>query len=215
MRGLCRDFLDNSPYKFIVVSNMVSFHKRSHQTIIILVFTALLFASIFGISILGGCAAPTAGQHKETAVARSRHLATVSENDVTVAIDFERDPAGDAWLVGTFTPARENFHLYSKDLEKNSKYGLGRPTLLEIASPGPVKPIGVLVTNQPVEYQYSRPLNESLPVYPVGPVILRLHIEFPPGEAPAQTELAVTYMACSDTTCLKPVIDKLVSVVIP
>src|SRR5262245_53878310 len=87
--------------------------------------------------------------------AQSRPLATVSENDVTVDIAFERDAAGKAWLVGTFTPLLEHFHLYSKDLPKEGRNGLGQPTRLEIAS-GPIRAGGDLTANQPLEYKYER-----------------------------------------------------------
>ena len=53
------------------------------------------------------------------AVSPWRALASFTENGVTVAIALENDSSGQAWLVGTFTPVQEHFHLYSKDLPKD------------------------------------------------------------------------------------------------
>ncbi len=142
-------------------------------------------------------------------------LAAFSENGVTVEIAVEKTPAGPAWVVGTFTPLQAHFHLYSKDLPKNGLRGQGRPTLLEIASTGQVKPIGSPAASQPTFGQYSRVIEQSLPVYPDGPVILRQQIELLQSGVAAPSELSITYMACSEEFCLPPVIGRKVAVVIP
>jgi hypothetical protein len=142
-------------------------------------------------------------------------LAAFSENGVTVKIALEQDTAEHISLVGTLTPERAHFHLYSKDLPRDGIRGQGRPTLLEIIAPSEVKPIGTLLADQPTEDHYSRAIEQSLPVYPAGPVILRLPIELPTSSAALSAELSVTYMACSEDTCLTPVVDKHVTVVIP
>jgi hypothetical protein len=142
-------------------------------------------------------------------------LAAFRENDVQVDIVLEKDPSGRAWLAGTFTPTREHFHLYSKDLPKGGLQGQGRPTLLEIISPSQVTPIGALMASLPPEGHYTPVRGQALPVYPEGPVTLRLQIELPVSGGPVRTELSVTYMACDKDICLTPVMDKRVSVVIP
>jgi hypothetical protein len=53
-------------------------------------------------------------------------------------------------------------------------------------------------------------LEQSYPVYPDGPVTVRLPIE-KLDRPTTPIELAITYMACSDTTCLPPVENKPIS----
>jgi hypothetical protein len=117
--------------------------------------------------------------------------------------------------MGTFTPDQAHFHLYSKDLPRGGIHGQGRPTLLEVLAPSEVKPIGALVADQPTEDHYNRAVEQALPVYPAGPVIVRLSIQLPPGPAALPAELSVTYAACSNEVCLTPVDDKHVAVIIP
>ena len=150
----------------------------------------------------------------EASPAQPQSLADFSENGVTVDIALEKDAPEHAWLIGTFTPERAHFHLYSKDLPRAGIQGQGRPTLLEIVAPSEVKPIGPSQVDRPLEDHYVRALEQSLPVYPAGPVTLRLPIELPPGADPLPAELSVTYMSCSDDTCLMPVNDKRIAVVI-
>jgi hypothetical protein len=170
--------------------------------------------------VLGACA-PLA-RHDEAAPRATevfspqrQPLATFSENGVTVEISLEKEASGHTWLVGTLMPEHAHFHLYSKDLPRAGIHGQGRPTRLEIVAPSEVNPIGELLANQPTEDHYVRALEQALPVYPEGPVIVRLPIELPAGTAALLTELSITYAACSDDTCLTPVIDKRVTVVIP
>lgn len=150
---------------------------------------------------------------QDTSTTRRGALANFEENGVTVALSWEMDPAGQAWLVGTFTPMLEHFHLYSKDLPRNGINGRGRPTLLEIASLGSIATVGAVVDSPQVMEIYSL-IQQSVPVYPDGPVTLRMPIESKSG-ASELTELSVTYMACSLETCLVPVVDKHFSVSIP
>ncbi len=138
-------------------------------------------------------------------------LATFTEKGVTVEVVVEKDQTGQTWLAGTFTPTQPRFHLYSMDLPRKGSGGVGRPTLLEVIAPPDLRPIGPLQADQPVQDLYFDVLQRSFPVYPDGAVTVRLPIEKP--DRPAITiELAITYMACSDTTCLPPVENKPVSV---
>lgn len=187
-----------------------------------IIFAAILFfVAIAGYGLFRYLNTPvisqTAVSQSQIPEPRAQQLATITQNDVTVSIAFERDSANDPWLVGTFTPTRAHFHLYSKDIPKNgvNGIGIGRPTLVEIASTGPVKPAGELRTDARIEYLFSHAVEQDVPIYHEGTVVLRLPIRYPKGASALPTELSVTYMACSDTTCLTPVIDKHVSVVIP
>lgn len=143
---------------------------------------------------------------------RWQSLASFTENDVTADIVLERDQAGQTWLAGTFTPTRAQFHLYSKDLPRDGLNGLGRPTLLEIVSMDGPAIVGPLIADRPISEYYIELLEQSFPVYPDGAVTLRLPIELPNRKETTLTELSLTYMACSASVCLPPVIDKRVTV---
>ncbi|HVN15689.1 MAG TPA: hypothetical protein VMT73_08100 [Anaerolineales bacterium] len=146
---------------------------------------------------------------------RLQPLTSFTENDVAVEISLIKDPNGSTWLTGTFTPLLEHFHLYSKDLPKTGINGQGRPTLMEILNPSKVRPLGELIADQPINSHFNYALASALPVYPEGPVTLRLPVELPQnGKDNTRLELSVTYMACSQQTCLAPVIDKVLSLVI-
>lgn len=137
-------------------------------------------------------------------------LATFTQNQVAVELVYEKDAEGKGWVVGTFTPTREGFHLYSLDLPKDGISGLGRPTLIEQVTAEGVKPLGALVANQPTIGQYTHALRQTLPVYPDGPVTLRVQVN---DKLPR--ELAITYMACDQYMCLEPVTEKRVAVTMP
>ena len=142
-------------------------------------------------------------------------LASFSENDVRVEISLEKDAAEQYWLVGTFTPLRAHFHLYSKDLPKSGVLGQGRPTLLEIVNSDAIRSIGPLMADRTTVEHYSQVIEQSLLVYPEGPVNLRMRVALTEGSARQASELSVTYMACSDELCLTPVIGKHISVSLP
>jgi hypothetical protein len=148
---------------------------------------------------------------------RQDHLTVwiATEHDVEVRIDILKHPTGQLSLSGTFTPTREQFYLYSKDLPKNGLNGLGRPTLLEVVKSDSIKLIGPLEANRPVQDIHVDALDVSFPVYPVGPVTLSLPFEFVGDGSPTSLEVSITYMACSDKTCLPPVIDKHILIRVP
>ncbi len=139
------------------------------------------------------------------------------ENGVKVDIALERDGAGQAILAATYTPMQEHFHLYSKDLPRNGIDGAGRPTLLEIAAPGGVQPIGAVTADLPASDYTIDGFDRPFPVYPDGPVTMRLPIELPrASDQPATVRLTLTYMTCSSYgVCSPPVVEKPVSVIIP
>jgi len=141
-------------------------------------------------------------------------LTRFAEHEVAVEIALERDQFGKAWLVGTYTPSRATFHLYGKDLPKSGIHGVARPTLLELVSSTSIRPAGPLVADQPTVDLHVAALESTFPVYPAGAVTLRLPVTLTARDS-ATAQLSVTYMACSERTCLAPVIDKRIAVRIP
>ncbi len=140
---------------------------------------------------------------------------TATENDVEVKIHVMKRPSGQLRLSATFVPTRPQFYLYSKDLPKDGLNGLGRPTLLEVIRSDSIKPTGLLEADQPARDIYVETLGLSFPVYPVGPVTLSLPFELVASSKTVSMEVAITYMACSDRTCLPPVINKHMFIQVP
>jgi len=141
-------------------------------------------------------------------------LTRFAEHEVAVEIALERDRSGKTWLVGTYTPSRATFHLYGKDLPKTGIHGVARPTLLEVVSSASIRPVGPLAADRPTIDLHVAALGSTFPVYPEGAVTLRLPVTLTARDS-ATAELSVTYMACSDRTCLAPVIDRRIVVRIP
>lgn len=141
-------------------------------------------------------------------------LTRFAERDVAVEIALERTQSGKTWLVGTYTPSQATLHLYGKDLPKSGIHGVARPTLLELVSSASVRTAGPLVADQPTIDLQVAALGLTFPVYPEGAVTLRLPVTLTARDS-VTAVLSVTYMACSDRTCMAPVIDKRIAVTIP
>jgi len=189
-----------------------------YKTIILVILVTIIagFALIwFGDGILFN--RPRAGYIPGEPYVRWLALHSFMENGVKVDIALERDGAGQAILAATYTPMQEHFHLYSKDLPRNGIDGAGRPTLLEIAAPGGVQPIGAVLADLPASDYTIDGFDRPFPVYPDGPVTMRLPIELPrASDQPATVRLTLTYMTCSSYgVCSPPVVEKPVSVIIP
>jgi thiol:disulfide interchange protein len=129
----------------------------------------------------------------------------------SVAIDIElADRQGpEADLLVTFTPVvepgGEPLHLYSKDLPKEGIDDVGRPTVVQIPDNAPWRARGEASVDP------ALPLHElsGIPVYPNGPVRLRLPVQLPYGNgAMVSVSILVTYMSCTDQSCNRPVIDR-------
>jgi hypothetical protein len=144
-----------------------------------------------------------------------RTLHSFTQNGVSVEIRLEKDNAGNAVLASTYTPTQAGFHLYSKDLPRQGIAGAGRPTLLELPQAGGLQVLGPLFADQPVVDYPIEGFTEPFPIYPDGPVTLRLPVELQPlDEAEQAQEISVTYMACSSQgRCLPPVIDKRIRII--
>lgn len=177
----------------------------------------LMIAFVF-VSLLGACTPSSALSPTDTpevstpeaSATPSSTLATFTENGVRVEIVAQLKPSGQGWLSGTFTPLEAGFHLYSNDLPRHGLNGQGRPTLLDIISPGNVRVTGALVANQQTILWA-----QGLLVYPDGPVTLSWPIEWAANNTSWPTELSISYMACTKEICLKLVADKRVLVEIP
>ena len=108
--------------------------------------------------------------------------------------------AGDTGVIAaTFTPEQPGFHLYSVDLPPQGVQGVGRPTRVELG--GALAVQGTAVVDQVATEQRVAGLDAAVPVYPDGPVTLRLTARRGAG----RTLAWVSYAACSATTCLPPV----------
>ena len=144
----------------------------------------------------------------------SRLLTSFTENGVQVEIRLQKDSSGLS-LVATYRPTNEHYHLYSKDLPPKGLDGLGRPTLLKITGNGVEEAGALLESVSPIKL--NAVWSEApVPVYPEGPVTLRLPIKFLINTAsPIAAELSLTYMTCSDTICLPPVEGKVIPIQLP
>jgi hypothetical protein len=139
-------------------------------------------------------------------------LADFTEHGVRVSISLERHWLGAAVLVARYTPDVASGHLYSIDLPRGGVDGVGRPTLLEIPSQPGLRPTGLLSADRAPIIRQLEGFSAPLPIYPDGPVTLRLPVVAEGGQA----TLSVTYMACSsEGYCLPPVIGREVRVSIP
>jgi thiol-disulfide isomerase/thioredoxin len=132
-------------------------------------------------------------------------LGSFSQGGVHVEVTLQRDVARQTWIAATFAPERADAHLYAKDLPARGVDGLGRPTRLSVVSATGLKVVGDLVADRRVHEDVIEELHLSLPVYPNGPVTLRLPVVVNRG---AQAELSLGYMACGSIGCLPPVTDK-------
>lgn len=143
-------------------------------------------------------------------------LGSFTENFVKVELVLERDVQGHLILAGTYSPLKPDHHLYSKDLPRKGIEGAGRPTLLEIEG-GALRAAGPLAADQPVTDHPVEGFLAPFPIYPDGPVTLRLPVEkVGSGVGPLQTRVSVTYMACSSRgRCLPPVVNRQVTIMIP
>lgn len=142
-------------------------------------------------------------------------LASFIENDVSVNIWLERAGLGQAVLVATFTPTEQGYHLYSKDLPAKGVNGLGRPTRLDLTAFSALEAAGVLEDEPQAEPVTVLEGSPPLPVYPPGPVTLRLPVKLPDAPGWVDDLISVSYMTCSKTGCTRPVIGREVEIRVP
>lgn len=131
---------------------------------------------------------------------------SLAKHGVTVSVRVEQDAVGPV-LVAVFRPEQRTpeLHLYSKDLPAD---GAGQATRLALAPSAPIRPRGPLSDDQPVHAL------QGLAVYPnSAAVTLRLPVTAPPGTGPVTVPVLVSYMACTADSCLVPVVDAQLAVV--
>jgi thioredoxin 1 len=142
-------------------------------------------------------------------------LASFQQNGVRVQVSLERDSRNQAWIAASFRPVAADVHLYGASLPASGIDGLGRPTRLILAPSAAWRVSGAAVSDRPEQALRFDVLNTVLPVYPAGPVTLRVPITLGPPSASRDAALHVSYMGCNDTGCLPPVIDRRVPVRLP
>ena len=156
---------------------------------------ALLVAALAGVLLVGGCSRAAESSPPPD---RSGRL---EAGGVTVEAVL-----ADGQVQATFRPQRPGFHLYSLDLPPDGVQGLGIPTVVAVR--GSLDAIGTPSADKPVKELRIDELNVTLPVYPDGPVTVTLPVRSI-GEGPA--EVVVTYGACSASTCLPPVRERVIA----
>ncbi len=160
-----------------------------HRTRPILALVLLLM--IVGVAILA------LSRAKPPAIAR---LGGFSASGVQVDLSLEQNTVAPCVLAARYTPLEKHFHVYSKDLPPDGVNGVGRPTRLDIIS-GLVA-TGELTVDATTSDFKTQGLTEILPVYPDGPVTLRLPVRV---AGDGRERVKISYMACSAVTCLPPV----------
>ncbi len=148
--------------------------------------------------------------------AETHLLYTMSKQSVAVEVFLVTDETGQATIVATFSPTDPTLHLYGITLPRAGIQGAGRPTLVEVIA-GPLQTAGSL-TADAVATPYELPGFEApFPLYPDGPVTLTLPVKLPATRpSTLETELSVTYMACSsEGVCKPPVTDHRFMVALP
>ena len=174
---------------------------------------ALVAAAALGLALAWRAAFPAA-YAPAPPFTRVRELPGFSQNFVRVALALERDRNGALLIAGTFTPEEPDSHVYSTELPRGGIDGAGRPTLLELAPQGGLRPLGPARADQMAALQQFEGFSRPFPVYPDGPVTLRLPVALASG-GPAQAELLISYMACSSKGyCMPPVMEKRVNITV-
>jgi thiol:disulfide interchange protein len=140
----------------------------------------------------------------------SELLGTFTKESVEVRVFLDDVKGERAVLRGVFTPAKEAdpLHLYSIDLPTG---GFGIPTRLEIAEGESTQAAGLLTATQQAHDA------NGLLVYPAGPVEVRLPILLPDGDGKnrVSVKLRISYMACTETSCKRPVTNHVFAVNLP
>ncbi|HEU5418854.1 MAG TPA: protein-disulfide reductase DsbD domain-containing protein [Streptosporangiaceae bacterium] len=162
--------------------------------------SALLAAAVTVALLAGGCARPTVSRPSTDPSGR------LTGGGVTVVAVLATEPDGTGHVRVTFSPQKPGYHLYSIHLPPGGVNGLGIPTVVSVRD-------GLRVTGSPaadkpvIDVQIAE-LNVDLPVYPDGPVTVTVPVR---RTGNGRAEVVVTYGACSATTCLPPVRNRLIT----
>jgi len=145
---------------------------------------------------------------------RLADLATFTERGVQVWVSLDRDRMGGLWLAGRFAPVNADTHLYSSSLPSEGIQGLGRPTRIALDQGSPLRVTGRPVADRRVISDTIEGLGTVLPIYPAGPVTLRVPV-VRADKASSRGIVLVSYMACGVRGCLPPVTDRKVEITLP
>ncbi|MFD8639282.1 protein-disulfide reductase DsbD domain-containing protein [Streptomyces zaomyceticus] len=152
-------------------------------------------------------AVPLTGCGQESAPSHTAAVTEFNENGVTVRLSVADWKSDAGTLVATFTPDEPGFHLYSTALPAEGVEGVGRPT--EVRPAGSVATAGEMTVDKPVKSIKVAGVRAAVPVYPDGPVTVRLPIR---ATAPGEAKVLIGYASCSSTEgCTIPVADRAVS----
>lgn len=144
----------------------------------------------------------------------ARTKASFTDGGVAVAVVLERSGATSVAVTVTLRPQRAGFHLYSLSLPEGGIDGLGIPTRLTVSAPLTADAV-VTASARPYGLRLAD-LDVTLPVYPDGPVVLRLPARLASAPPSATARVHLTYGACSTAEgCLAPVRDHTVALALP
>ena len=146
---------------------------------------------------------------------RTLKLTSLAESGARVTLGLDRDRSGGWWLAAAFEPTAPGGYLYSKDLPPAGIDGLGRPTTFAIATATGLRAEGTAAADRPTTLDVIEVLRTALPVYPRGPVTLRIPVAFAATTAAVTGEAVVSYMVCTPEGCWRPVIGRRASFTIP
>ncbi|GII31959.1 hypothetical protein [Planotetraspora mira] len=161
-----------------------------------------LLAVVAAASLAQGCAA--AGASSPSAELSGR----LDDSGVTVVAALTTGPDGTRQVRAVFSPQKLGFHLYSMDLPPGGVSGLGVPTTVTVG--GSLRAAGSPTADSPVRNLRIEELDVDLPVYPDGPVTIAVPVR---RTGNGRAEVVVTYGACSPSSCLAPVRDRVIALV--
>lgn len=142
-------------------------------------------------------------------------LATFLQNGVRVLVALERDWRDQAWISASFRPVSPDVHLYGASLPVDGIDGLGRPTGLTLLPSDAWRVNAPAIPDRLEEALRFEALNAVLPVYPAGPVTLRVPVTLTASPNSREAAIRVTYMGCNDSGCLPPVVGRRVAFRLP
>jgi hypothetical protein len=138
--------------------------------------------------------------------------ASYPDSHVSIAMRFEPASDSSGTLVATFTPDADGIHLYGAELPPEGIDGAGLPTLVKLTDHA-WRTTGPLVASMAAEPVTLAGFDEPFPIYPDGPVTLRLPVERTTASGDAAIGATVTFMSCTSSgVCYLPVRDQSVEV---
>lgn len=182
----------------------------------------VLLAGVLSACVLCGTfaackrAAPGRVYTGPSAFSQQAQLGQFSKNGVDVSLALERDSLGQSLLSATFSPREPGFHLYGKELPETGIKGIGVPTRLALPSTTALGSAGPVFADATPRDVFNDVLAITLPIYPEGPVTLRLPVEFIDETPGRPTQVALSYMACqTNGSCYPPVRRHLLDITLP